>query len=100
MPSCEICGKVANYSIFGIHEHHWIKQQQYKKNPEWYEENGLHQKTFDLCYLCHDAIHHSSEKTFLERCSNAYKAKTGLVLKRSDFLFNKKDWLNSAFIFD
>lgn len=92
MAKCEICGSIKPYAIFGIHEHHYIKQQQYKKNPQWYEDLGIHQKTFDLCYLCHDALHHCSEKTFLERCGEIYKQRTGKDLRRKDFLFNKQEY--------
>lgn len=32
MPQCEITGIVASHSLWGCHNHHYIKQQQWKKN--------------------------------------------------------------------
>jgi hypothetical protein len=94
MIKCEICGNAYSaYGIFSIHTHHWIKQQQIDKDPQWFEDNGLKQKTFSLCYRCHDLLHHSSEKTFLGDCGVKYKARTFKDITRYDFLWNRKEWL-------
>jgi hypothetical protein len=91
---CSICGDIHNhYGVFSMHHHHYIKQQQYDKCPEWFIENGIEQRVIDLCFNCHDLLHHSSEKTFLAKCGPRYKARTGKELIRYYFLWNRKEWL-------
>lgn len=88
MPKCDVTGIETFRGIFGIHCHHFIKQQHIKKDPQWFEDNGIHQKEFNLHYKLHDCIHHRSEKAFMEEYGEKYG------IKRSDLLWNRKEWLN------
>lgn len=80
MCKCEICGKKYNRGIYGIHIHHKIKQQQYDKNPEWFEGQGIKQRTHILCYQCHARIHAGlTDKKLLEKYG----------INRSDYLWKR-----------
>ena len=91
MPKCEVTGEWGNESVWGIHKHHYIKQQQYHKDPQWFIDNGLHQRIIYLNYKVHDCLHHRSEKTFMAEYGDEYG------IKRSDLLWNRKEWLNDQY---
>jgi len=97
MPQCEITGINAPYSLFGCHNHHYIKQQHLAKYPEFFEREGIKQREMWLYCEVHDSLHHQSEKTFLETYGPIYFERTGKELKKSDFLFNKKEYLKGLY---
>ena len=88
---CAITGKEGLNSVWGIHLHHYVKDQQYNKNPEWFIDNGIEQRLIPLWFTVHDCIHHRSEKTFMKEYGDKYG------VKRLDFLWNRKEWLNEQF---
>ena len=91
MPKCAITGKPGYFGLFSIQRHHYIKSQHYKKNPQWFEDNGIKQRIINLHYDLHDCLHHRSEKTFMKEYGDEYG------IKRSDLLWNRKEWLNEQF---
>lgn len=44
-----------NHHIYQLH--HYIKQQDWKRNKEWFEERGIEQKLFLLPVQCHLDLH-------------------------------------------
>ena len=67
--------------------HHFIKAQSYKRNKEWYEENGVQQKLILMPAIMHEHLENPifslSDKDFF----NKYK------IERKKLLFNKKQWI-------
>lgn len=67
--------------------HHFIKAQSYKRNEEWYKENGIQQKLILLPALIHEHLESPifglTDKEFF----NKYR------IERKKLLFNKKEWI-------
>jgi len=85
-----ITGKIGHRGIFSIHKHHYILQQNYKKYKEWYEKEGIEQKTFWLHYKVHSDLHCMISKKFNEKYEKDLKGK-----ERKDYLFNKKEYFEN-----
>lgn len=84
MLRCYVTGRTGSRAVYGINEHHFIKQQHYKKDRIWFDMNGIIQKTFWLHYQVHADLHSAmSDERFLERYGIA----------RDTLLFNRKKWL-------
>ena len=80
---CHITKKIGKRCIFGIHLHHYIKQQHYRKNKKWFEDNGIKQKTFWLYFTVHQDLHNMNDEKFYRK----YK------IDKNDYLFNKRKYL-------
>ena len=86
---CQICQRKLNRRIYGVHIHHFIKQQQYAKNKRFYDENNIKQKKIPLCFKCHDIVHTSfDDKKFNKQLERAYSKIFNLKL--ADYIFIKK----------
>lgn len=68
--------------------HHFIKDQDYQRNKDWYIKNGIKQKLILLPRQMHihleNPIYALSKKQFFEK----YK------IKKEELLFNKKEWID------
>lgn len=65
--------------------HHFIKQQDYKRNRKWYKQHGIKQKLILLPVWVHEQVHNQAIKNltdseFLEK----YK------ISRWDLVFNRR----------
>ena len=88
MPTCEITGITASRDLFGIHKHHFIKQQHYKKDPVWYQERGIKQRLIYLWYKLHASVHSGiSDKAFKKRWG----------IERHEVLFSKRAWRDGKY---
>ena len=47
-----------DYNHYTHHLHHFIKQQDYKKNKAWYDERGIKQKLILLPIYLHEFVHY------------------------------------------
>lgn len=84
---CAITGREGLRSPWGCHNHHYIKQQQYDKNPQWFIDNGIEQKEMPLWFSVHQDIHSAmSAKRFYDKYG----------VKKSAYLWNRKEWLNES----
>lgn len=61
------------------HMHHYIKQQDYRRNKKWYDERGINQKLILLPVQCHNDLHN---------CVRNFKEKYGI--ERSELLYGAK----------
>lgn len=81
--------KTKNDYIHGLYDlHHFIKDQEYQRNKDWYIKNSIKQKLILLPRQMHihleNPIYALSKKQFFEK----YK------IKKEELLFNKKDWID------
>lgn len=87
---CCVTGEVLLRGFFGksvVVRHHYIKQQQYKRNGNWFDDNGIKQRTMWLRGDIHDSLHSAmNDERFFEKYG---------VHKR-DLLFNKKEYLERS----
>lgn len=74
-------------AVYGCHEHHFLRQQEIRKNPEWYKAEGLEQRTFWLRFDVHASVHNAlmTDEKFMEKYNT--------TIKKSDLLFNKKRYI-------
>jgi hypothetical protein len=76
---------IESWNKYYMNIHHYIKQQQYKRNPQWFRDRGIEQKLFLIPISFHECIHNQGIKHLTD---NEFYAQYGV--KRSDMLFNKK----------
>jgi hypothetical protein len=76
---------IDNYNKYYMQIHHFIKQQDYRRNKKWYDERGIVQKLFLIPIALHESIHCQGIKHLTD---NEFYAQYGV--KRSDMLFNRK----------
>lgn len=74
-----------NYKHLTHQLHHYIKQQDYKRNKSWYDERGIKQKLILLPIHVHEQVHNKAiknltDKDFLEK----------FKISRWDLVFNRK----------
>lgn len=75
-----------DYNHYTHHLHHFIKQQDYKRNREWFEQRGIKQKLIILPIWLHLVIHdspggiHYTDEQFKEN----YK------ISRWELVFNRR----------
>ena len=84
---CCVTGKVLPRGLFGeniVSSHHYIKQQHYKKNKKWFDDNGIKQKVMWLRGDIHSSLHSAmNDKRFFEKYG----------VERDKLLFNKREYL-------
>lgn len=65
--------------------HHYIKQQSYNGNKEWYDKRGIKQKLILLPCFVHEHVHNTAVKNLTdEEFQEKFK------ISRWDLLFNRK----------
>lgn len=65
--------------------HHYIKQQEWKRNQKWFEERGIEQKLILLpCYV-HEQVHNIAVKNLTDE-----EFKEKFKVSRWDLLFNRR----------
>lgn len=74
-----------NHFIFDLH--HFIKAQDYKRNREWYEINGIKEKLILLPKKIHQ---HLEYPDFMMTDIEFYKT---YHVEKDKLLFNKRKWL-------
>jgi hypothetical protein len=79
---CFITKKIYNHALFGIHLHHYIKQQHYNNNKKWFADRNIKQKIIPLYYKVHADLHSGMNNV---RFFNKYG------IERNKLLFNRKD---------
>lgn len=78
----------ADYNHSTHQLHHYIKQQEYKRNKQWFEDRGIKQKLFLIPKWLHLIVHNSpdgaqlTDEKFIER----------FKVSRYELLFNRKKW--------
>lgn len=67
------------------HIHHYIKQQEYKRNKKWFDDMGISQKLFLLPIWLHEQVHNTAIKNLTdEEFQEKFK------ISRWDLLFNRR----------
>lgn len=70
-----------DYNHYTHHLHHYIKQQDWKRNQKWFEERGIEQKLILLPVQCHVDLHN---------CISNFKEKYNI--DRAELLFNRRNY--------
>ena len=87
-------GKLIPLSIENVNQynhtthqlHHYIKQQNYRKNKAWFDERGIKQKLILLPVWVHLAVHQSPAGANLS--DEEFKEKVGI--SRWELIFNRR----------
>lgn len=74
-----------DYNHYTHHLHHYIKQQDYKRNREWFEQRGIKQKLILLPIYLHQIIHYQGIKN---PTNKEFKEK--YKISRYDLVFNRR----------
>lgn len=86
-------GKLIPLSIENVNQynhtthnlHHFIKQQNYRKNKAWFDERGIKQKLILLPIYLHEQVHNQAVKNLTdEQFKEKYK------ISRWELLFNRR----------
>ena len=82
-----------DYNHYTHHLHHFIKQQDYKRNREWFEQRGIKQKLILLPIWLHLMVHSTPESINItdEDFYNRVK------INRWDLLFNRNKWKDNYY---
>ena len=70
-----------DYNHYTHHLHHYIKQQDWKRNQKWFEERGIEQKLILLPVQVHIDLHN---------CISNFKEKYNI--DRSKLLFSRRNY--------
>lgn len=70
-----------DYNHYTHHLHHYIKQQDWKRNQKWFEERGIEQKLILLPVQMHTDLH---------ACVSNFKDKYNI--DRAELLFNRRNY--------
>lgn len=90
--TCQVTGRTGSRAVFGIHEHHFIRSQDYSKHRAFYDREGIKQKTFWLWFEVHADLHSAMRDELFEM---------KWCVKRSDLLFNRRKYVEqSVSLFD
>ena len=83
---------IYDYDHFWYNLHHYIKAQDYKRNREWYQRNGIKQKLILMSREMHvhleNPIYNLTDEKFFRRYH----------ISKDDLLFNKKKWIEKEVI--
>lgn len=72
---------IEDYNHYTHHLHHYIKQQDWKRNQKWFEERGIEQKLILMPVQCHVDLH---------ACISNFKEKYNI--DRAELLFNRRSY--------
>lgn len=75
----------ADYNHFKYHLHHYIKQQDFKRNEKWFEEKGIKQKLILLPIFIHEQVHCIGVNNFSDE---GFKKR--FKISRWQLIFNRK----------
>ena len=84
LTTCDICS-VNDYNHYRYNLHHYIKQQDYKRNEQWYKERGIEQKLILLPISTHEQVHQQAIKNLTDE---EFEDKYGI--SRWELVFNRK----------
>ena len=74
-----------DYNHYSHQLHHFIKQQDYKRNREWFDERGIKQKLILLPVQMHEEVHYQGIKN---PTNKEFKEK--YKISRYDLVFNRR----------
>lgn len=74
-----------DYNHYFYQLHHYIKQQEYKRNKKWFDDRGIKQKLILLSVPCHEQVHQQAIKNLTDE---EFENKYGI--SRWELLFNRK----------
>ena len=74
-----------DYNHYTHHLHHYIKQQDWKRNQKWFEERGIEQKLILLPVQVHVDLH---------ACISNFKEKYNI--DRGELLFNRRNYVTES----
>ena len=74
-----------DYNHYTHHLHHYIKQQDYKRNKEWFDKNAIRQKLIILPIHIHEIIHNQGIKNLTD---SEFEQK--FKISRWDLVFNRR----------
>lgn len=74
-----------DYNHYTHHLHHFIKQQDYKQNREWFEQRGIKQKLILLPIQLHENVHYRAIKNLSNK-----EFKEKYKISRHDLVFNRR----------
>ena len=83
---------IYDYDHFWYNLHHYIKAQDYKRNREWYERNGIKQ----VLILMRRQMHEHLENPIYELPEDVFFKK--YHISKDKLLFNKKKWIKKEVI--
>ena len=78
---------IYDYGHFWYNLHHYIKAQDYKRNREWYQRNGIKQ----VLILMRRQMHEHLENPIYELPEDVFFKK--YHISKDKLLFNKKKWI-------
>lgn len=81
---CDIA-TLEEYNHYAFNLHHYIKQQEYKRNEKWFRDRGIEQKLILLSIPCHEQVHLQAVKNLSD---DAFEMAYGI--SRWELLFNRK----------
>lgn len=65
--------------------HHFIKQQEYKRNKAWFDDRGIEQKLILLPIWLHEQVHLTAVKNMTDE-----EFKDKFKVSRWDLIFNRR----------
>lgn len=74
-----------DYNHLTHHLHHFIKQQDYKRNKAWFDERGIKQKLILLPVHVHEQCHYSAIKSLTNK-----EFKEKYKISRWELIFNRR----------
>ena len=74
-----------DYNHYTHQLHHYIKQQDYKRNKEWFDKNAIRQKLIILPIFLHEQIHRQAIKNLTD---TEFEQK--FKISRWDLVFNRR----------
>ena len=74
-----------DYNHATHHLHHFIKQQDYKRNKEWFDTRGIKQKLILLPVWLHEQVHYQAVKSLSNK-----EFKEKYKISRYDLVFNRR----------
>lgn len=76
----------SDYNHYGMQLHHYIKKQEWERNPEWFNERGIEQKLILLPTPIHEQLHYQAIKNLNEdEFLHKYK------ISRNELIFNRRN---------
>lgn len=77
--------QLENMQLIDYHKHHFIKQQDYKRNKKWFDSHNIQQKIFLLPANLHEQVHRIAIKNLTDE--EFYKEYN---IYRNEILFCRK----------
>ena len=75
----------SDYNHYTHHLHHYIKQQEYDRDKQWFDDRGIKQKLFLLPINLHEQVHNTAIYSLPDK-----EFELKYKVSRWELLFNRK----------